>query len=157
MADTNQHIYPRSILNLFGLAAQKQLIDSTPTSTPLRPFNMETVMGKVSEFRIRDLSEEYKHLASVFIGLTNHLAQMPILEKALITALSKIIKENNIKSTYQEIITELIRIGVLYVYNYHKKDAQLRYHTPDLYLWGLNLRRGGPGAYQDLIKKKLKR
>jgi AAA domain len=153
MADTNQHIHPRSILNLFGLAAQKQKLDTTETSTPLKPFIMETVLGKVSENRVRDLIEEYPHLASIFSDLKKHTSELPILDKGLNTALSKIIKDKNLNLKPNDIIETLINIGVLYIYNYKKTDSQIRYHIPDLYLWGLGLRRRGPGAHKDLIKR----
>jgi AAA domain len=153
MADTNQHIHPRSILNLFGLAAQKQKLDTTETATPLKPFIMETVLGKVSENRVRDLIEEYPHLASIFSDLKKHTSELPILDKGLNTALTKIIKEKSLNLKPNDIIDTLKTIGVLYIYNYRKTDTQIRYHIPDLYLWGLGLRRRGPGAHKDLIKK----
>ena len=154
MADTHQHIHPRSILNLFGLAAQKQKSWTAESETPLTPINMEKVLGTVSDSRVRDLTEEYPYLVDIFSDLKNHLGEFPVYDSALTGALKKITTEKGLTLKPKDIIETLISIGVVYIYNFRKKYPQKRYHIPDLYLWGLGLKRRGQGAYKELIKRK---
>lgn len=159
ISDTKGHIQPRSILNLFGLGAANQLIDKTAKSTLIRPYNFEQAMTDVSKNRVRDLIEEYPQFEAVFNELPNHLDKFPVVENQLVEALNKIISLNDTLSTLKpdEIIIKLMDIGVLYEYKYNKKNVGVRYHIPDLYLFGLGLSRRGPGAHKTMFDKNRKR
>lgn len=162
IADTHRHIQPRSILNLFGLGAQHQLKNPafSPTilsPTIIRALNFESVLIDVSVGRVRDLIEEYSEYKPFFDGLSTQLKKFPVPEGQLIQAIQTIIKSmpNGNDFNYEEVITKLKDIGILYEYTYNKKNIGMRYHIPDLYLFGLGLRRLGPGARKDIFDGKL--
>lgn len=160
IADTHKHIQPRSILNLFGLGAQHQLKNSTTSSASpaiIRALNFESVLIDVSEGRVRDLIEEYPEYKPFFDGLNAQLKKFPVSEAQLIQAIQTIISSmsNGSDFNYELVITKLKDIGVLYEYTYNKKNIGMRYHIPDLYLFGLGLRRLGPGARKDIFDGKM--
>lgn len=155
IADTKKHIQPRSMLNLFGLAAQRQLADPLTATEVIRPANMEGVMGEVSETRVRDLTEEYPDLAPVFEHLNRFIQQFPADDTPLRQALQELILDQkmDMKETPDTLIEKLSDIGVLYEYLFRRTNQEKRYHIPDLYLFGLGLRRLGPGASKAIFDK----
>jgi hypothetical protein len=154
IADTSRHLQPRSILNLFGLGAQQQLEDSTPLNTIIRPQNFEAVVREVSIARVRDLWEEYPELRPVFDNLRDYLEQFPVQDAELQKALGEIKNTHTIlaKRDAKDILQDLIDVGVLYEYKFNRiATGGIRYHIPDLYLFGLGLTRKGPGVYKILF------
>ena len=153
IADTLKHIQPRSILNLFGLGARKQLTELDYPTTLIRPQNFENVLGDVSSSRVRDLEEEYPHLETVFKNLTEQLRQFPAQESDLKKALEVIKLKDKLLATrdVNDILQELIQVGVLYEYKFNRSVTGIRYHIPDLYLFGLGLVRKGPGAHKNIF------
>ncbi|TAE37324.1 MAG: ParA family protein [Runella slithyformis] len=157
ISDTHKHIQPRSILNLFGIGAKNQLLDNTQKNTIIRPRNFEDAMADVSKNRVRDLVEEYPQLNAVFEKLRTKNDKFPITEKALSQAIQEIISTSNATMASDEVIDKLVGIGVLYEYKFNKKTTGIRYHIPDLYLFGLGLSRKGPGAHKAMFDKNRKR
>lgn len=151
VSDTHRRIQPRSLLNLFSVAATKQL-EAQDFDKPfhLKPKYMELATRDVAERRVQDIKEEYPELKEVFNRLKDFHQQFPIEEIKLIEALSQIIGES--KSEVSTVKQKLMDIGVLY--EYKAKTKEQRYHIPDLYLFGMGLRRRGPGAHKALFGKK---
>lgn len=155
VSDAHKRIQPRSILNLFSKSASKQLEeDDTSFETPLRPRYMELVMSDVSANRVTDIKEEYPTLKFVFDNISSLMQQFPVEEGKLNEALNKLIERGSLSLTSDEIKTKLIDIGVLYEYKSTRKGTERRYHIPDLYLFGMGLKRKGPGAHKVLFKRK---
>jgi len=147
-SDTKKKIFPRSMISLFAQAAKKQLNDTKESKNPIRPYNMETSMGEVSQIRVADLKEEYPELANVFSELHTKVTYFPVDESLLISGLKKIGEKKPV-----DLIDKLKDIGVLYRYKDKAIQKEIRYHIPDLYLFGMNLRRRGPGAHKALYRK----
>ena len=155
VSDAHKRIQPRSILNLFSKSASKQLEeDDTSFETPLRPRYMELVMSDVSANRVTDIKEEYPTLKFVFDNISSLMQQFPVEEGKLNEALNALIERGSLSLTSDEIKTKLIDIGVLYEYKSTRKGTERRYHIPDLYLFGMGLKRKGPGAHKVLFKRK---
>lgn len=147
-SDTKKKIFPRSMIFLFAQAAKKQLNDTKESKNPIRPYNMEASLGEVSRIRVADLKEEYPELANVFSELHTEVTHFPANESLLISGLKKIGETKPV-----DLIDKLKDIGVLYRYKDKAKQKEIRYHIPDLYLFGMNLRRRGPGAHKALFRK----
>ncbi|NJO01503.1 MAG: hypothetical protein HC880_07260 [Bacteroidia bacterium] len=153
VSDTHRRIQPRSLLNLFSVAATKQ-IEAQDFESPfhLKPRYMELATKEVADRRVQDIKEEYPELDKVFDQLKDYHQQFPIEETKLEDALEKIISRNSSPVSVSEIKDKLVDIGVLY--KYRAKTKEQRYHIPDLYLFGMGLRRRGPGAHKALFGKK---
>jgi len=129
---------------------------STPKNTIIRPRNFEDAMAAVSKSRVRDLVEEYPQLNAVFEKLSTKTDKFPITEKELSQAIQEIISESTESKApmaSDEVISKLMGIGVLYEYKFNKKTTGVRYHIPDLYLFGLGLSRKGPGAHKAMFDR----
>lgn len=143
LADTNDKIIPRSILKLFSMAAKNDQLDIEKGDINkypiIRPKSLENSTQEVSEYTLRDLSEEYSEYANIFNSLKNYCSSFPIDEDNLKDALIKCgIDENNVIT----VIYQLKEIGVLKEYQ-RKKSDPIRYHIPDIYLKGMGLSRKG--------------
>ncbi len=146
VSDANRKMFPRSFLTLFSTTGKKQSEDTNTSKVLIRPYNMEVTMNDVSRDRVVDIKEEYPELQNIFDNLKNHIEIFPINEEKLIQGLKKLKeKEPN------KIIDKLNDIGVLYPYKYNSKKYGKRYHMPDLYLFGMGLKRRGPGAHKVLF------
>ena len=155
VSDTHRKIQPRSLLNLFSKAAQLQLEKRDfDNNSFLKPRYMELVLAEVSATRVQDIREEYPLLAPIFEGLKSHLDYFPIEESKLSRAIDRIRDKEKLTKSVSEIKAELESIGVLYEYKYTKREEK-RYHIPDLYLFGMGLKRRGPGAHKALFGKSI--
>lgn len=158
ISDTQRKIHPRNLLTLFQHAATSQLkAEMIDAPKYLAPKNMELAMKKVSEERVNDIKEEYPNLASVFTRLREFIERMPVGEAALDKAIGDTIGQAQELSIPK--VKELLEsIGVLYEYKFNRKAketlSEKKYHIPDLYLFGMGLKRLGPGAHEALFKKK---
>ena len=150
LSDTHQHISPRTILTLFSETARLQSNDNKEYDHIVRPYNMEIAMEEVSKIRIQDLKEEFPEFEDIFNNLKEYTPQFPVEEKDLKSAISRI---KNSEDKIQEIIDRLMVIGVIKSYKPKTKGSTLRYHIPDIYLIGMNLKRIGPGFHKKFIKK----
>jgi|GEM_PF-1601990 hypothetical protein len=154
VSDTHRNIQPRSILNIFSKAALKQLEANEISETPLKPRFMELVMPEVSELRVQDIKDEYPKLEPFFSGLFEEIQQFPVEESSLNNAINSIIQKKKLDVKSEDVKRQLTEIGVLYEYKFTKKNTERRYHIPDLYLFGMGLKRLGPGAHKVLFKKR---
>jgi hypothetical protein len=149
VSDSNRKLHPRSILNLFSQTAKLQLNDSKISDQLIRPYNMENAIKHVSEQRVADLKEEYPFLDKVFTSLYKYITRFPVEESDLKDGIAKL----NLNLDPLTVIEKLIDIGVLYEYKAKQIDSERKYHIPDLYLYGMGLRRKGPGAHKALFRK----
>ena len=155
VSDAHRRIQPRSILNLFSKSASEQLEkNDISVETPLRPKYMELVMSDVSANRVTDIKEEYPNLKFVFDNISSLIPQFPVEEGKLNEALKDLIQRGKLSLISDEIKNKLMEIGVLYEYKFARKNTERRYHIPDLYLFGMGLKRKGPGAHKVLFKNK---
>lgn len=143
LGDTNQNIVPRSILKLFSIAAQNEIIEMENSNKDnyklIRPRSLEKSMLEVSKDRVTDMREEYQEYACVFDDLQNYCKTFPVEEIDLRKALIQCgLKTENLNTE----IAKLIEIGVLKEYQ-NKKSDPVRYHIPDIYLRGMSLTRKG--------------
>lgn len=90
VSDTHRRIQPRSLLNLFSVAATKQ-IEAQDFESPfhLKPRYMELATKEVADRRVQDIKEEYPELDKVFDQLKDYHQQFPIEETKLEDALEK--------------------------------------------------------------------
>ncbi|MBN2091614.1 AAA family ATPase [candidate division KSB1 bacterium] len=140
--DTNDRIHPRSMIWLFSKSAKRQLKDVRPVPHVIRSRNMEMALNEdVSGLKVTELKEEYPELQKVFNELYTKVNRSPINDHELEQALDSL----QLDSPSVEIIEKLINIGVMKRYKPATKSskAEIRYHFPDLYLFGLNLTRKG--------------
>ena len=141
LCDTNDQIYPRSILKLFAEAAEEELKSEKGTGMIkiIEPKSLEKSIIAVSKDRITDMGEEYPKYKKFFRKLSNFCPYFPVEENAFRTGLVKCgLDEENIKND----IDELKDIGILKEYQRKKSDA-VRYHMNDIYLKGMELVRKG--------------
>lgn len=143
LSDTNNKIVPRSLIKLFSSAAYHELNDIDIGHKDgikiLKPKSLENSVKEVSEDRVTDMSDEYPEYGQVFEKLGNYCSIFPTDENTLRSALVKCgIEENQLKT----VINHLIEIGILKEYQKKKSDP-VRYHIPDIYLKGMNLKRKG--------------
>lgn len=159
VSDTHRRIQPRSLLNLFSEAARLQIEkDDFDYALTLRPRYMELAISRVAERRVQDVREEYPELKPVFDRLKDYHQQFPIDEGQLDSAIEQVIESTQtdrepLIMSVSQIKRRLENIGVLYEYKL-VKGQERRYHIPDLYLFGMGLRRKGPGAHKSLFGKK---
>ncbi len=140
--NTNNQIHPRTLIKLFAEGARMQKDDNrTPNDRIIRSKNMEdALVKKVSKEQVDELVEEYPELRSVFDNLSEKVGgRAPIDETDLIKAL------NELKMEPIDTISKLKDIGLLK--DYKRKNTagteERRYHIPDVYLFGLDLKRSG--------------
>ena len=141
LCDTNDQIYPRSILKLFAEAAEEELKSEKGTGMTkiIAPKSLEKSIIAVSRDRITDMGEEYPKYKTFFRKLSNFCPYFPVEENAFRTGLVKCgLDTDNIKND----IDELKDIGILKEYQRKKSDA-VRYHMNDIYLKGMDLVRKG--------------
>lgn len=142
LADTQGIIVPRSMIDIFAKAANREMEfrdgkTFALTKSIIRPRYFEDVLPEVSDKRVIDLKEEYKEYEVFLESLKDTVQRSPVDEKTLIAALSGAGFDNP-----REEIKNLINIGILKQYQ-RKLSDPIRYHFPDIYLRGLGLQRSG--------------
>lgn len=140
LSDTQGVIVPRSMIDIFAKAADKELRpqkEGNQWKSIIRPRCFEDVLPEVSEKRVIDLKEEFREYAGFFNSLKDTVQKSPVNEDTLHNAL----KRSNFQNPKEEIVN-LINIGVLRRYQ-RKSSDPVRYHFPDIYLRGLGLQRSG--------------
>lgn len=136
LSDTQGIIVPRSMIDIFAKAADKEGNQKAGKSI-IRPRCFEDVLPEVSEKRVIDLKEEFQEYAGFFNSLKDTVQRSPVDEDILMAALQRC----GFQSPKDE-ISNLADIGVLRLYQRKRPDYD-RYHFPDIYLWGLGLQRPG--------------
>lgn len=142
LSDTQGVIVPRSMIDIFAKAADKELElekdgYQTMGKSIIRPRCFEDMLPEVSEKRVIDLKEEFREYAAFLDGLKDTIQRSPVDEEIILGALQR-----SGFSNLKEEITNLINIGVLKKYQRRISDP-IRYHFPDIYLRGLGLQRAG--------------
>ncbi len=140
LQDTNREIVPRSMLNLFALAARYEQERSGSTDLLLSPTSFAAAIKQVSELRIKELvEEEYPWLTALRAPLDGQ--QVPMQRQLLLEILQGIdwqAMEHRPPSTDPDRLLEhLLELGILR----HMEDQRI--HVPDIYLYGFNLKRKG--------------
>lgn len=142
LRDTNRKIVPRSYLNLLAQAAKDELENARAKDNfLLSPLSIVRSIEAVSEYRIRELGEEYPWL-EILSPIFNDL-DIPITRKKLTNLLRGIEWQNEEPSrgpsrqSPSEIVDDLLKIGIL------RLTSDRRIHVPDLYLYGFKMKRRG--------------
>ncbi len=142
LQDTNGEIVPRSILDLFALAAKDELENSrAKNGLLLSHLSIRTAIEEVSKYRITELVEEYPWLED----LRPHLESQEVpMSRHEFESLLAGIDWQNIKSIHRplrqkpsDIVDHLLKIGILRLTSDH------RIHVPDIYLYGFKMKRRG--------------
>lgn len=144
LQDTKGEIVPRSILNLLSLAADDELKNRrvSPESTLLlSPLSIRQAMEEVSARRVVELAEEYPWLDIIKPKLFDR--QVPMTQEDFVGLLLEL-DWDQVEPTRRppsqlpaKIMEELLRLGVL------RRTYDQRIHVPDIYLYGLGLKRKG--------------
>lgn len=138
LQDTNGEIFPRSILNLFALAARDEIENRrAKENLLLAPDSFGRAIEQVSQHRINELTEEYPWLESMRPSLEGQ--RVPMTRDAFSRLLDKIKWSVNRPPSAKpdQLIDHLIKIGIIRVTN------DKRIHFPDIYLYGFGLKRTG--------------
>ena len=142
LQDTNGEIVPRSILNLWALAAKDELDNNrAKDGFLLSPLSIRQVIEEVSDRRVIELSEEYPWLKIIVPQLAGE--EVPMFPEKFRGLLQKIDwqsqppTERPISQKPSDIIDQLLKIGVL------RLIPDGRIHVPDIYLYGFKMKRRG--------------
>jgi len=140
LQDANGEIVPRSMLNLFSLAAQDELDNHRAAeSLLLSPVSFGPAIEQVSERRIKELEEEYLWLAALRLPLQGQ--QVPITSSNLTKLLSEVdwasVDRPPVSTDPRRLISDMLKIGIL------RLTTEQRIHVPDIYLYGFDLKRKG--------------
>ncbi len=96
---------------------------------------------------------EKPKLKKIFESLHQYYTDhFPAPKNKLFPEIKKILEKDDPEVNPEKIVEELIDIGVVYDYQPKKKGSFPRYHIPDLYLFGMRLKRKGPGAHKLMLK-----
>jgi len=141
LQDANGEIVPRSIINLFSLAAEDELAHHRATNTLLSPVSFGAAIEQVSERRIKELEEEYPWLAAVRLPLQGQ--QVPMTNERLSELLQQVdwsgVDRDRlpVSTDPKRLINDMLQIGIL------RLTSEKRIHVPDIYLYGFDLKRKG--------------
>jgi hypothetical protein len=142
LQDAGGRIAPRSFLTLFALAAQSRTANFPPSSEQnaalLQPSDLQGALMNTSEYRIRELQEEYLWLESLKTGLTGLTAPIPrevFLERVRDTSWSH--EKQPPVTTPEGILQYLLQIGVV------ENRSDGRINMPEIYLHGFKVKRKG--------------
>lgn len=135
LQDAKGEIVPRSMLNLFSFAAKSEL-ENQRTKEPflLSPLTLGEVIKEVSIQRVQELSEEFHWINDLTTIFADHW--LPMSEAQLNDLLTHW-KESKPFPSNLDTIETLEKIGVL------RKTKDNRFHVPDIYLHGFNMKRKG--------------
>jgi hypothetical protein len=140
LQDANGEIVPRSMLNLFSLAAQDELDNHRAAeSLLLSPVSFGAAIEQVSERRIKELEEEYPWLSALRLPMQGQ--QVPITRPNLTKLLSEVdwvgVDRKPVSTDPRRLINDMLEIGIL------RLTTEQRIHVPDIYLYGFDLKRKG--------------
>ena len=140
LQDANREIVPRSMLNLFALAARYEQERPGSTDLLLSPTSFAAAIKQVSELRIKELvEEEYPWLTALRVPLDGQ--QVPMQRQQLLEILQSIdweaMEHRPPSSDPDKLLEHLLELGIL------RRTQDQRLHVPDIYLYGFNLKRKG--------------
>lgn len=141
LQDASGRIAPRSFLKLFALAAQSRIdkiSDDEQNLILLQPADLQGALMNTSDYRIRELQEEYPWLESLktnLLGLTAPIEKEIFLERIKSTIWSP---EQQPPVTKPEgILQYLLQLGVV------ESRSDGRINMPEIYLYGFKVKRKG--------------
>jgi hypothetical protein len=141
LQDAGGRIAPRSFLKLFALAAQSRT-DNFPNpeqnSVLLQPSDLQGALMNTSDYRIRELQEEYPWLEPLKISLEGLTAPIPkevFLERVRDTRWTP--EKQPPVTTPEGILQYLLQIGVV------ESRSDGRINMPEIYLYGFKVKRKG--------------
>lgn len=141
LQDAGGRIAPRSFLKLFALAAQSRIQQHFPVeqnTVLLQPSDLQGALMNTSDYRIRELQEEYPWLESLKTSLVNLIAPMPketFLEAIESTTWSPEKQPPVTKS--EKILQYLLQLGIV------ESRSDGRINMPEIYLYGFQVKRKG--------------
>jgi hypothetical protein len=137
LQDAKGDIFPRSMLNLFSLAATDELENKrAKPGKLLMPESLAFAIEKVSERRIGELQEEYPWLDSLRPVLQDKL--VPVEDSTMAEWLESVEwREKPPVSGAKSQIELLLQLGIF------RRTGDGRLHVPDIYLFGFGLKRKG--------------
>ena len=141
LQDAGGRIAPRSFLKLFALAAQSRIeIFSNPEQNALllQPSDLQGALMNTSDYRIRELQEEYPWLEPLKISLEGLTAPIPkevFLERVRDTLWTP--EKQSPVTTPDGILQYLLQIGVV------ESRSDGRINMPEIYLYGFKVKRKG--------------
>jgi hypothetical protein len=139
LQDANGEIVPRSIINLFSLAAEDEVANHRASGTLLAPVSFGAAIEQVSERRIQELEEEYPWLGAVRLPLQGQ--QVPMTRERLMELLREVdwsgVERPPVSQDPNRLIRDMLQIGIL------RLTTEGRIHVPDIYLYGFGLKRKG--------------
>jgi hypothetical protein len=140
LQDANREIVPRSMLNLFALAAEyDEKNRPSAENLLLSPASFAVAIKGVSELRIKELVEEYPWLTALREPLEGQ--QVPMMREQLLQLLRGInwqgIEHRPPSTDPDKLLEHLLELGIL------RRTEDQRIHVPDIYLYGFNLKRKG--------------
>lgn len=140
LQDANGEIVPRSMLNLFALAAEDELKNQRAGSgLLLAPTSFAAAIEQVSALRIKELEEEYPWLSALREPLAGQ--QVPMIREQALELLASVrwegVTQRPRSTEPDKLLEHLLEIGIL------RLTADKRIHVPDIYLSSFGLKRKG--------------
>jgi hypothetical protein len=139
LQDANGEIVPRSMINLFSLAAEDEIANQRAAGTLLSHLSFGAAIEQVSRRRIKELEEEYPWLAAIRPPLQGQ--QVPMTREQMIGVLHQVdwkqVDRPPVSHDPSHLLDDMLQIGIL------RLTTDKRIHVPDIYLYGFGLKRKG--------------
>jgi len=141
LQDASGRIAPRSFLKLFALAAQSRIENSSNDEQNiilLQPSDLQGALMNTSDYRIRELQEEYPWLESLKTSLIDLTA--PIQKEIFLDRIKSTIwnpKKQPPVTKPEGILQYLLQLGVV------ESRSDGRINMPEIYLYGFKVKRKG--------------
>lgn len=139
LQDANGEIVPRSMINLFSLAAEDEIANQRAAGTLLSHLSFGAAIEQVSRRRINELEEEYPWLAAIRPPLQGQ--QVPMTKDQMIGVLYQVdwkqVDRPPDTRDPGRLLDDMLQIGIL------RLTTDRRIHVPDIYLYGFGLKRKG--------------
>ncbi len=139
LQDANGEIVPRSMINIFCLAAEDEVTNQRAADTLLSDLSLGAAMEQVSMRRIKELEEEYPWLAAIRPLLQGQ--QVPMTRDQMIGVLYQVdwkqVDRPPDTRDPGRLLDDMLQIGIL------RLTTDRRIHVPDIYLYGFGLKRKG--------------
>ena len=144
LKDAGGRIDPRSLLNLFSLAANRRLGHFNPQNlsgdTLLNPSDLQGAIVEASEHRIGELVDEYPWLAPLknsLNGLKVPVEEEIFLDKLKNTTWSEESGKQPPTLNPEEIMRYLLQLGII------DRRSDKRVNMPEIYMYGFGVKRPG--------------
>lgn len=144
LQDAGRRISPRSFLKLFLFAANHRLDEFGTQNLPgdqlLTPSDLQDALQKTSEYRIRELTDEYPWLAPLKDSLKD--LRVPVEEEIFLDKLEKTAWSQETGKQPptlkpEEIMGYLLQLGII------ERRSDKRVNIPEIYMYGFCVKRPG--------------